>query len=290
MLKSARSDQLISQVSPRSNVSCHIAKVKVSWQLPAHGVARPDCGLVMDAYLSCCVKVLRHYCCHRPECPVCYKFWAAREGKAVEHRMQEAARLYHREGVELGPVKHVIYSPPQEVAELLIASPCGYTTLKGWLRKVVAASGVKGGCAVFHPARTTGGLHEGPHFHVLGFGWIQRTEEIYSATGWVVKNKGGRRSVSATTGYLLSHAGIGRYENGHRLHAVTWFGALGYNAMKKKNVVVEQKFVPCPVCGKNMHLFSKADEDLGEYVIFEKRVTYALKVYLQKKLSGIGKD
>jgi len=83
-----------------------------------------------------------------------------------------------------------------------------------------------------------------PHFHVIGFGWIQNTAEGYQEHGWVVKNLKDRKSVFYTFQYILSHAGVSR------LHTVTWFGDLGYRSKKMHGVVkVGALRSLCPECG-----------------------------------------
>ena len=106
---------------------------------------------------------------------------------------------------------------------------------------------------VFHPVRLDsrrwggGGCpHSGPHFHVVGDGWLERAEVArgHARDGWVVKGLGVRRSVRETALYLLSHAGRAdppltgnpalEQPTGGRspFEVVTWFGSLSYNRLR----------------------------------------------------------
>lgn len=143
-------------------------------------------------------------------------------------------------------VKHVVLSPPQDVVCEKIGD---YRKLRDLAYRVARESGFYGGAVIFHPYRLKcskcgsaiseyqkkcSKCHESafqwfwsPHFHGVGFGWIENTKEGYARHGWVVKNLGVRDSVFWTFQYLLSHAGVSC------VHTTTWFGKLGYNMMGK---------------------------------------------------------
>jgi len=80
-----------------------------------------------------------------------------------------------------------------------------------------------------------------PHFHVIGFGWIENTVENYQKNGWVVKNKGFRDSTFATFYYQLSHAGIKKQN-----HTLVWFGNLSYSKLKVEKEEIERNI--CSYC------------------------------------------
>ena len=84
-----------------------------------------------------------------------------------------------------------------------------------------------------------------PHFHIVGFGWIEGVGEIYKDTGYVVVNVGVRKSVAGTVLYQLSHCGT------HQdYHTITWFGALSYNKLKVEPE--ERTGNTCPTCGRKL--------------------------------------
>ncbi|GAI19814.1 unnamed protein product [marine sediment metagenome] len=87
---------------------------------------------------------------------------------------------------------------------------------------------------------------KGPHFHVVGYGWVEYTEEIEKATGYVIKNIGLINNVGGTVWYQLTHCGIkpGR-------QAITYFGLCAYNKYKSPPAPKADAVI-CPVCGAFM--------------------------------------
>jgi hypothetical protein len=154
---------------------------------------------------------------------------------------------------------HVVLSPPDG---LITEDRSTYIHGKELAYHIVKESGLFGGACVFHPYRlkcsecgsaipdyTKACLKCGcsrfewffsPHFHIVGFGWIQNTKEGYERHGWIVKNLKTRDSIFATFQYLLSHAGVSKF------HTTTWFGSLAYN--KLKSPVLGSVLEICPFC------------------------------------------
>jgi len=156
-----------------------------------------------------------------------------------EQRYRKIARLFR---VAKNKPIHVIFSVPEMVYHWDI------TRLRPLLYKLAKKCGLYGGCAIFHPFReneATARWYFSPHFHVIGFGWIRFTRSIYEKTGWVIKNKGIRKTVHGTLLYQLSHAGIHPEH-----HVVTWWGRLSYNKLKV-DPLPEIKPV-CPLCGNSL--------------------------------------
>jgi hypothetical protein len=113
-----------------------------------------------------------------------------------------------------------------------------------------STEGKRHGCAAF-----------GPHFHIIGFGWLdhERVRTLHARDGWVVRGLGPCRSVRETALYLLSHAGRAEppppsgnpaIEQPTRKRSpfavVTWFGELSYNRLYCPPRLVEGRY--CPVC------------------------------------------
>jgi hypothetical protein len=125
----------------------------------------------------------------------------------------------------------------------------------------------------------------------LGYGRLKKSDEFYSDTGWVYKNKGYRRSISGTVKYLLSHCGLGYKESGNRFHSLTWFGLLAYNKVVIEREEIEYKKVPCPKCEEPLHEYLgysgegkiKLDE-LIDNGVYEERVR--IKVWCLSKNRG----
>lgn len=248
------------------------------WTLPGGGVRYPWCGTF--AMKSCSrthaggmVFFKRHRnTCSRAECPVCYEWWASKEAHRATRRL--ASYRTRRKPI------HVIVSPPpafanefEEMASFKKARSLAYSNAK--------RCGLRGGVVMFHPFRwkcarcgrddescrcelgTPGAWYWSPHFHMVGYGWIEHTADNYSRTGWLVKNAGVRESVYRTMQYLLSHAGV--WTSGYpaskksKVCSITWFGVCSYS---KLHVEPEEYRDVCPECGGKLEILSW--DPLGE--------------------------
>ena len=225
--------------------------------LPGHGLARSDCG---EFYTVGCLEhgyiEKRIRSCFRADCPICRQKWAGRLAGKAEYRFSQA----HGHG----PPKHIVISLPKSDWGLVRTD---YRKLRRRVYTIAKRTGVVGGCLVFHPFRrrcprcgtppemghdicmSCGNLwfqwYFSPHFHIVGFGWIEGTGEEFNRSGYVVRNVGRRKSVGGTVLYLLSHAGVHL-----EYHVLTWFGVLSYNKLK-----VEPEFREgnrCPTCGASL--------------------------------------
>ncbi len=212
------------------------------WHLPAVDEPKQDCGKWMS---KGCLYAHKHHgefegkvyiktfqkSCYRASCQTCYKKWMAREANKSTRRIETFEKKSNK------PVKHIIISVPSWL----------YGKSKKELAKeaykVLKSVDAVGGSIVFHPFRYNKHnlqWYYSPHFHVMGFGWISNTDEIYNKSGWIVKNKGTRDSTFATYYYMLSHAGIKSHN-----HALVWFGDLSYSKLK---VEKEPNLDVCPCC------------------------------------------
>lgn len=111
-----------------------------------------------------------------------------------------------------------------------------------------------------------------PHFHVLGYGWVKNTAQIYARTGWVIKNLGVRKTVGGTALYQLSHAGVKK-----STHTITWFGQLSYNRLKIPKMPKPEK-PACPLCGNELRrilmIDGSYDESKESFWITAEKVTW----------------
>lgn len=231
--------------------------LEMGFTLPGHGEPRHYCGVQC---VRGCDNVEKHnegfgrppgavYIelyrrkCMRAVCPLCYEAWAGREGEAAAKRISgyQASISRFRKPI------HVVLSPP--VLDLL-----DYASLRAMCYEIAKQAGLTGGMMIFHPWR-----HNvvSPHFHMIGFGWIKNTAAINDKTGWIVKNKGVRRSTRHTISYLLTHAGI--KEN---IHTVTWWGALSYNKLKVAKMPTERP--TCPMCESPLIPLFDWNDTLGD--------------------------
>lgn len=128
----------------------------------------------------------------------------------------------------------------------------------------------------------------GPHFHVIGFGFVgEKSDAFEKRTGWVYTNLKDRESsigidpktghildeVEATARYQLTHAGVERGRSGKFKNSYRWFGlcdvkhcrlvanARGGNVIRR----VVDSILVCPVCGRNLTF--ETDCITGEVVL-----------------------
>jgi hypothetical protein len=250
----------------------------LDWVLVGHGESYSDCGKTLvrgclnrdhhpntlDGFEGGGVVVeLYKRSCMRRECPTCYESWAGKEAGKVEYRLKEFKTKNFRKPIHLSvsiPIKD--YNLP-------------FIDVRKLAYKLLRKAGLFGGCSVFHPFRryclecghkpinshlkicpncknNRFGWYFSPHFHILGYGWIRGTKEIYEATEWVIKNLGIRKSLFGTIHYQLSHVGFNP-----KYHSVTWFGALSYAKLKVRPYKPEKHL--CPICKAE---FVKLDFDI----------------------------
>jgi len=214
------------------------------WHLPATKDAHDWCGKWSmvgclnikahentDAHGKGFVKTFQRSC-YRADCEICYKKWNSREANKATKRIEK-----HQESTGNKP-KHIIISPPHWLhytTKQQLAKQC-YSILKD--------IGCIGGTLIFHPFRyykNSKQWYYSPHFHVIGFGWLENIAENYKKNGWIVKNKGYRESTFATFYYQLSHAGIKKHN-----HTLVWFGDLSYSKLKVEKEEIEANI--CPYC------------------------------------------
>jgi len=172
--------------------------------------------------------------CFRSRCSLCYNSWIARETSKAHKRIKKFEMWY----AGRDQLKHVIVSAPRwEQGKPL-------EQLRKDMRKLCKRAGLRGGLDVIHPFRCKNGQwYFSPHFHVLAYGWVKNTENIFKEKGWIIKNKGVRKSAKGTIAYILSHAGIKK-----RRHTLTWWGELSYSKLKLEKDEDEDKKHQCPEC------------------------------------------
>ena len=221
------------------------------WHLPATKEAHTWCG--SWAYRGC-LNVSGHAhaegfkgkgflktfqkSCYRADCELCWEKWLARESNKSTRRIE----TYESQAQD--KVKHIIISVPHWLHYQ------SKKELSKTARTILKDLGCVGGAMVFHPFRKKliaerWEWYYSPHFHILGFGWINDTAENYRKNGWIVKNKGTRESTFATFWYQLSHAGIRSHS-----HALTWFGDLSYSKLKVPDNENEEDL--CPYCNEKI--------------------------------------
>jgi hypothetical protein len=213
------------------------------WLLPGTGQHYPSCGTYLTfGCLEHDPKYIKKvkYSCDRAECPICFKGWLRKAVQGTCKRI-EAGKPSPR----AQPI-HVTLSPPKSDHKPLKFKEYYLKTRRKAI-KIAKKSGLHGGCLIFHPYREIRPKklwYWSPHFHAMGYGWIN-SAEIYAKHGWVVKNHRVRKSIGGTIYYQLSHAGVKR---GH--HVITWFGTLSWRMLKKVASTSEAEL--CPICGARL--------------------------------------
>lgn len=249
-------------------------------------------------------RFVTQHSCHKPDCPVCYESWASRQATNTADRLFQAINLYRKEGYKIetqrgyysiGRIDHIVFSPPQDLAKKLIQTSGGFRTLRTKAIDIMKTSGVVGGAVVFHPFRQNdsrepnfntympeGVWYESPHFHIIGCGYIKKSNEVYACTGWTYKKMERRETVQGTIKYTLTHCGIAE-----GFQALTYFGLFSNNKIVVDKVERVTEPIKCKACGEALHLyeFVELDEsidvdwsnDLGVYLHIVVKKTYKLR-------------
>jgi len=172
--------------------------------------------------------------CVRSRCRICYGSWIARETSKSYKRIKKFEMWF----AGRDRLKHVIVSVPRwEQGKPL-------EELRKDMRKLCKRAGLRGGLDVIHPFRCKDGKwFFSPHFHVLAYGWVKGTENIFKEKGWIIKNMGVRKSIKGTISYILSHAGIKK-----RRHTLTWWGELSYSKLKLEKTDDDENKHRCTLC------------------------------------------
>ncbi len=235
----------------------------LAWALPGRGVS---CGRdpkhLALRYRICPGNHAVPYVdsCDRRDCPTCWRVgWLRREAG----RMLTVLQAESKARASLGKhrrVVHVSVNPPP-VLWGSVEDPARHYRVFRLLRarayRVARRAGIVCGAVVFHRRRCADKWDpietDGPHFHVLGFGWIADGSVTFKRTGWVVRNHGlkvGEKAVRGEATYLLSHSarlecgGISQWgKSGGATLTVTWFG----RRVRARDIPTDGVF--CPLCG-----------------------------------------
>jgi len=213
------------------------------WWLPGQGSAYANCGefktyegcLNLEAHSDGKPLIKKvHYSCFRLSCPICLEKAITRASDRIMHRLTAYEELYP----ECGESIHVSISPPQARAQ-------DYEAVRRKAARLARKAGITAAVMIYHPWRLnkrTGKWRFAPHFHLIGFGWVQNTGDIYRKHGWVIKNIGIRRDPFKVIRYQLSHCGVHSVR-----HTITYIG--GLSGRRFKAPPMPAKTSTCPVCG-----------------------------------------
>lgn len=212
------------------------------------------------------------YGCHRASCSRCWKYdWCVIGANSINSRFLTAEKVL---GFRYAEVEHLNVSAPKSDYGL------SYDDLTRKAILMLKASGVIGGCLIFHGHRkdyVKRELFYSPHFHSLAYikggydrcrscikvgccwdcsGFEGVTRRAHKEDGWIVglaKNEKGvvekRDSIFGTAWYQLEHSslkvGVARF------HVVKWWGVLNNRKLK---TVLQRVDIKCPVCNGVMEL------------------------------------
>ena len=215
----------------------------VGWWLPGQGIPYTSCG-EFKTYEGCLniekhpdgkplIKKI-HNCCFRLSCPVCMEKAISRAADRIVHRLTSYEESYP----DCGDPIHVTISLPQ-------ARALNFSTMRRKAARLAQKAGITAAVMIYHPWRLnkrTGKWRFGPHFHLIGFGWVENTVKIYRKHGWVIKNIGVRKDPFKVVRYQLSHCGVHPVR-----HSTTYIG--GLSGRKFKAPPMPRKTSTCPTCG-----------------------------------------
>lgn len=241
--------------------------------LPGYAEARASCGSFLGSAIVCAVpgdghrREVKLKRCRRPACETCYPSWAWRQGRRAQERIESYAAL---SGKALAP-RHVVFSPPQDWArELVRSGRRGIEKLRGAAARMAQDAGMTAFCMIFHPWRTrakgkgryrAGRNYLAPHFHLIGYGRIEKADDFHARTGWTYhvigagkKQRAGamadREDVAGTVAYALDHAGLDA--DRPLSQSIRWYGELGNNKLQVEREWTEEREATCH-CGSTCH-------------------------------------
>jgi len=208
----------------------------VAWTLPMQDKTlseRLGCGLFgnrnsKNLLITACTKDMRDYAkamslhCWTLGCVNCGNSTAIRMGARAESRILAWKDLQVRERGRGEEPRHWVLSPPQEWAIRMLQLPTTYKKLYKKAVDMAEKYGLHSAAVVMHPWRLNGDPKKGikatmweagPHFHFVGYGFVDTEGFLNENPGWVIKlvHKEPIRSVRQTIAYLLTHAGLPSY-------------------------------------------------------------------------------
>lgn len=219
--------------------------------LPAQGQAKPYCmkWISWGCDNTDQHPMNKHYAEHEQKtckiahCPLCVESWVNRQANRSTKRFSKFLedKKYN--------FRHIILSPPQEQSQNLT-----YSQLKNWLDSVLKVANIKTCAVVFHPFRFQDQKktipYLSPHFHLLVYGKVTNTTEVYNKTQWLIKNKGDMNTeidIFNCVRYLLSHAGVRK-----KTHVIRYLGDISYRKLKVEKEPQEHS---CPYCNLPLTIF-----------------------------------
>jgi len=281
----------------------------IGWTLPGRGERSRWDGkwLSKDKVDVCpnCGKV-QHYKhhCDKLTCPSCCWDALSKRSTNATERIMKGRDLFHPEsGDPDRSLQHIVISAPKN--EWFKAySEEGYADLRKRAINIASEIGLIGGVVVFHPFRRNGidddkieegyisdeennmnplFWREGPHFHFLGYGFVQQctSEWIGQHKGWLFKSlRTGKDKITtkaqlyATVRYIVSHVGIMEGSDS-RKQTMSYFGELNSKNLNEKAHLEAFRPKKCE-CGGTCHCY---EVNMIEHTVEDKGLSIDKRVY-----------
>ena len=228
----------------------------ILWKLAGTELPKEDCGKWIYKGCDNCERhpnkkfyvEKRQLGCFRSCCKKCWLTkWLSRESNRATRRVENYAECRKKHGFPRVKPIHVILSPRWEDKFQR------YDVLKEQCIDILKDAGLEAGLVIYHPFDTPDKENPQwsvrPHYHIIGFGWINKIRKEAKKRKCFILNKGIRKSLHSTIYYQLSHCGVAK-----GVHSVFYFGGLGYRAKYASEIkVVDDKMEKlqrklCPFC------------------------------------------
>lgn len=227
--------------------------------------------------------IAQHHC-HNFNCPICYRNAAKRQAHKVTEKLLAGHDLYTKAGTHMGFFRHWVFSPDQEEGIGACMTLADAKKLRSQLYDHLRLAGCLGATVVFHPFRLNDPKdkigryiyefppytwYPSPHFHVIGNGFLMKSNEFYKKTGWMYKmireidpwesGKSVESVINYIIGYQNNHCGIAK-----GWQSVTYFGLFHSSKLQKAKVKKIMETIECRKCGEALHSYEIILDDKGD--------------------------
>lgn len=223
--------------------------------------------------------------------------------------MKAISRAYYIHGVDLGPLKHLMVSPPPRLYHLY-DYPTGYQQISKITVQHYKELGMIAGCLALHQVRgppwkiTQYKKHEVElpnswHYHAIGFipdglrmSYAEFNEKTGSGgDGWIVKDipiinqeDGAREALK----YEMNHAAFYQGKT-NSSQIIKYFGACSYTSAKCDLTIIKTEKT-CKECGDTKNVIRDGmfvceaykKEEIRKYDIDEQKLKKAVAIYKLK--------
>lgn len=200
--------------------------------------------------------------------------------------MTKAAYLLYGDMCEwLGPFKHWTFSIDQEEAIGACMDINDYKKYRKMLYDALRIAGVKGAVIINHPFRQNHVAAElltydgkpaqvwypAPHFHVVGCGFLMKSDELFEKTGWMYKKirtidhnsleEG--KTVESTINYIIAYQAGSHMGITDGVQSVTYFGAFHSSKVQIAEKIKTREPIECSLCAMFLHRHPRTLDDKG---------------------------